>query len=403
MNRPTPGSLFRKAFAWIAMAALGLTVAMAQENAPQTTRSDGQIEMDVVHALDASKTLKNDLITAATIQGEVTLAGTVSSTASSELAESIVAHVPGVSKVHNTLKIGPSQDAQSFDDNQSADAQPETAAAATSEYPSPVPSQSDAQAAAEVVPPASPLPPQNYPAPPPAAAYVTTQTPLTIPAGTLLQIRTNESVSTKHAQEGTPVQFTVIRDVVVGGYLAIPRGATVHGVVTSVKKAGQLSGTPELSLQLTSLDLGTKSYDIVTDQFKVKGPNKAGRTFGHALGGAVIGALIGGAAGGGTGAAIGAGVGAGGGTVASAVSDPNAWIPAEALVDFHLQAPLTVLPVNQQEANRLATGLYPSGPVLYQRPPMPGESPYGPPGYYYAYPPVYYHPYYSTGEFYYWR
>ena len=45
--------------------------------------------MDVVHALDASQALKNDLITAATIQSEVTLSGTVSSDSSRQLAESV--------------------------------------------------------------------------------------------------------------------------------------------------------------------------------------------------------------------------------------------------------------------------------------------------------------------------
>ena len=45
---------------------------------PMGDHTDGQIEMDVVHALDTSKALKGDLITAATIKGEVTLSGTVS-------------------------------------------------------------------------------------------------------------------------------------------------------------------------------------------------------------------------------------------------------------------------------------------------------------------------------------
>ena len=36
---------------------------------PSGQRSDGQIEMDVVKALDDSQALKDDLITAATIQG----------------------------------------------------------------------------------------------------------------------------------------------------------------------------------------------------------------------------------------------------------------------------------------------------------------------------------------------
>src|SRR6185503_8749815 len=97
----------------VAVIALGGVIALAQDAASSNaTRSDGQIEMDVVHALDGSQALKNDLITAATIQSEVTLSGTVSSDSSKQLAESIVKGVPGVSKVNNNLKVGnPADDA----------------------------------------------------------------------------------------------------------------------------------------------------------------------------------------------------------------------------------------------------------------------------------------------------
>ncbi len=77
----------------------------AQNQAPGQ-RTDGQIEMDVVQALDNSAALKNDLITAATIQGQVTLSGTVASDADRQLAESISSKVPGVTKVNNNLKVG---------------------------------------------------------------------------------------------------------------------------------------------------------------------------------------------------------------------------------------------------------------------------------------------------------
>ncbi len=186
----------------------------------------------------------------------------------------------------------------------------------------------------------------------------------------------------------------------VNGWLAIPRGATVHGVVTESKNAGQMAGTPELALRLTSLDLGGKNYPLDSDQFKVRGPSKTGRTAGNIIGGALVGAIIGGAAGGGGGAAIGAAAGGTvGGAASAATPGPRAWIPAEALVTFHLNTPLTVDPVSQQEASRLAQGLYPGGPTLYRRPY------YGagyPPGYY-AYPQVYYRPYYMAGGYYYWR
>jgi hypothetical protein len=492
MNRTLVRNSIQKAstqlMAVAVLAVLCAVVAMAQDQegaaaqpqgdpvAQKGQRTDGQIEMDVVHALDASAALKNDLITAATIQSEVTLSGTVSSDASKQLAESIATHVDGVTKVHNNLQIGnPGADAQSplpapggadMPDPDQSQAQrnmaglpppgpapdanpqdqgpppgpqnqgpppgltnnpqatpypqqggypqqpaypqqggyppsrPQYQSPQASQYPPQYPPQYPSQGQPQ-------YPPQYQPAPQ-APAYQPARGPVTIPAGTLLQVRTNEPVDSKRAKDGEPVQFTVIQDVVAGGYLAIPRGATVHGVVTEVKNegAGKLAGSSVLALALTSLDLGGQNYQLDTDQFKVKGPNKAGQTVSNAVGGALIGAIIGCAIGRGPGCAIGAGVGAAGGTAASAASGgPRVWIPAEALVTFHINAPITVAPVSQQEAARLAEGLYPGGPSLYRR------SPYGPryyagygyPAYPYAYPPVYYRPYYVVGGAYYWR
>ena len=444
----TEQSLLKRVFPQIAgaqfLAAVAMAlpfgvVAMAQDAATPTLtapapaqRTDGQIEMDVVHALDASKALKSDMITAATIQSEVTLSGTVSSEASSELAESIAGHVAGVAKIHNNLKVGNPQDAQNAPApspdpgaQQMADNPPDDASApippppAVTDGPQPDPGQapypSQAQPQAQMpnpppparpqyAPPQQAYPPRYAPSQPPAQAYEAPRGPVTIPRGTRLELRTSEPVSSRRAKDGEAVQFTVIRDVVYGGALAIPRGATVHGVVTEAKKAGDLGGSPELALRLTSLDLGGLTYPVDSDQFKVKGPNKTAQTVGNAVGGGIIGAIIGCAVGRGMGCAIGAGAGVAAGTAASAASPgPNAWIPAEALVTFHLNSPLTVTPVNSQEAARLAQGLYPGGPTLYRR----GYYPYGSPyagGYpYYGYPPVYYRPYFVAGGYYYWR
>lgn len=203
----------------------------------------------------------------------------------------------------------------------------------------------------------------------------------------------------------------MIQDVTLDGVLAIPRGATVHGVVAESKalKSGDLGGSSELALKLTSLDLGGKSYPLDSDLFKVKGPNKAGQTVGSAVAGGLLGTIIGCAAGRGAGCAIGAGAGVAAGTAAGAAAPgPNVWIPAEAQVAFHLKTPVSVDPVNAEEAQRLAQGLYQGGPSLYQRGPYgaPYARYYGAPyaAYPYgAYPPVYYRPYYFTGGFYYWR
>ncbi|MGO9434525.1 MAG: BON domain-containing protein [Terracidiphilus sp.] len=446
MNRPLLKRVIAQSVAWGAMAALCSVIALAQGAAPAAgQRTDGQIEMDVVHALDASAALKNDLITAATIQGQVTLSGTVSSDSSKQLAESIVKGVPGVTGVKDNLNVGnPANDpnaqgAQTADNNDDGQdmgnnqpAQPPAAAPAPN-YGQNAPQQNapqDNQQAPQYGQPAPQYgqapPPPGYgqpgygqpgygqappppyrpgyaPAPPQQPSYKFAKGPVTIPQGTLIQLRTSESVESKRAKVGEPIQFTVIQDVTYAGVLAIPRGATVHGVIAEAKNVGSgtLTGSSELALQLTSLDLGGQSYPLQSDLFKVKAPGKGGRTAENIVGGALLGALIGGAAGGGGGAAIGAAAGGTVGTAASAATPgPRAWIPAEALVTFHLSAPVTVSPVGRDEAARLAQGLYPGGPNLYRRGYYGGPYAYPYP-YYYA--PVYYRPYYYSGGYYYWR
>ncbi|HTB95690.1 MAG TPA: BON domain-containing protein [Terracidiphilus sp.] len=459
MNRPMFKRVFTRTASWVGMAALCGVVALAQDAAPADgQRTDGQIEMDVVHALDGSAALKNDLITAATIQGKVTLAGTVSSDSSKSLAESIVKGVPGVTGVQDNLKVGnPADDpnAQGManaapDDSSQSDGTDNGIVgqqAPPPQYGQPAP-QDNSQANGQQAPPPqygdqapqpqygqagpppgygqqqapppqygqagpppgygqAPPPPGYGPGPygqpaPPRPAYRFASAPVTVPSGTLIQLRTSEPVGSKRAKGGEPIQFTVIQDVTFGGVLAIPRGATVHGVIAEVNHpdSGSVKGSTELGLQLTALDLGGQTYPIQSDLFRVKGPGKGGRTVESGIGGALLGALIGGAAGGGTGAAIGAVAGGGVGTAASAATPAaGVWIPAEALVTFHLAAPVTVNPVGQQEAARLAQGLYPGGPTLYRRSAYYG----GPYAYPYYYAPVYYRPYYMVGGAYYWR
>ena len=73
--------------------------------AQPSQRSDAQIEIDVVQALDSSKALKNEQIIAVVVQKQVTLTGRVSNEAASELAEWTVSHVLGVATVNNELQL----------------------------------------------------------------------------------------------------------------------------------------------------------------------------------------------------------------------------------------------------------------------------------------------------------
>ena len=191
-------------------------------------------------------------------------------------------------------------------------------------------------------------------------------------------MRINQTLNSAIAKPGEVFDGIVVNDVVADGAVAIPRGAMVQGKVVDAKKAGVLAGRGELSLQLTQITLGGKSYPIVSDVWGHNTGDKAVQTVNHTAAGAVVGALIGAAAGGGKGAAIGAGAGGALG-LGSAASSPSGevYVPSEGLLTFHLAQPATLSTVSQAEMDRLGQGVPGGGPQQLQR----------------RYPPVYYRPY----------
>jgi hypothetical protein len=209
-----------------------------------------------------------------------------------------------------------------------------------------------------------------------------TGTAITVLENTPLQVITDSPISSRTIKEGAKLPFTVTRDVVVNGILVIPCGARVYGTVVSAKQATRAVGASSLTLQLTELDLGGKTYPLYTPPFKVVGESKTRPTVNKVATGAAVGAatLEAGAESSVTpvatgprlaSVAIGAGVGAGIGTAIGTSTPPSiALIPSESQIEFTLATPIAVFPVDQPTAARLARGMYHGGPVLFMR----GES-----------------------------
>ena len=205
------------------------------------------------------------------------------------------------------------------------------------------------------------------------------QNAITVPENTPLRVTSNQPISSRMTRLEVPLSFTVNEDVMVGGQLVIPCGATARGAIVNTQKAGVLTGSAQLVFELNALELGGKSYPLYTYQFKVSGASKTRPTEKKVGTGAVIGAIVLGSLSGnangaatagqkligvGTGAALGAGVGT---AVSSASPAPMISIPAESEMLFTLSSPLAVVPVDVKEAMRLARGMKPGGPVLYVR------------------------------------
>src|SRR5258708_1542072 len=83
----------------------------------------------------------------------------------------------------------------------------------------------------------------------------------TLPAGTRIAVRLNESVSSKQAA-GSTFSATVSEPVVIDGQTVIPRGAQATGVVIAASASGRLKGRAHVALALNAMDVEGKSYRV---------------------------------------------------------------------------------------------------------------------------------------------
>ena len=166
-------------------------------------------------------------------------------------------------------------------------------------------------------------------------ATASAQTYNNIPAGTQLQVRIIEKLSSEQASVGDQFHGTFAAPVVVNGRTLFSKGTDVTGEVTSVERSGRLSRPGELHLSLRTVRSGGRTYAIAADPFVIKGESHTKSNVAKIGGGAGLGALIGAIAGGGKGAAIGAGVGAAAGTgVAAGTGKKPAEVESEAVLTW---------------------------------------------------------------------
>ena len=201
---------------------------------------------------------------------------------------------------------------------------------------------------------------------------------VTVPYGTELAVRLTESLSSEVNEKGDTFMASLAGPVMVDDRVVIPADAGIEGRVVSVQNAGRFSGKPSLVIELTRLAYNGKTYELTSSQFSKQGASRTTRAAATIGGGAGVGALIGGILGGGRGAAIGAMIGAGAGTGTQATSKaPEVQLPAESMLNFRLQSPLSVEPASTLQAPRGA-GSDPQDPfssddrpVLKRRPGSP--------------------------------
>ena len=210
---------------------------------------------------------------------------------------------------------------------------------------------------------------------------------LTIPAGTVIQIRTSDWLSSDHNKKGDEFMATLAQPIVADGWVVMRRNQNLVGQVTDAVRAGRVKGVSKLQLELSRLTLvDGQLVPVQSTLLNASAGTSNGRdaaAIGLTTG---TGAAIGAAAAGGPGAAIGAGAG----FVASVAGvlltrGKPTIIPPEDTLTFRLENPVTISTVRSNVAFRPVTAQdYAPEKKSAARPRLvrPYPAPYG----YYAYP-----------------
>ncbi|MHB8301462.1 MAG: BON domain-containing protein [Acidobacteriaceae bacterium] len=328
--------------------------------------SDDQVANEIDDKLMASNALRPLDLGVWVHDGTATLSGTVPNAQVRQQADALVRAVSGVQRVDDQLTIGTfTATAPGFSGKHSTApaAAGNSAASGPATYGA-APVQQGAQDSA-----------------PPRAYQAQSMPLLTVPAQTPLYVMMMQTVDSHHTQPGTGFRGIVVRNIEVAkDVIAVPRGAYVEGTIIDARPAGHLKGRPQLALQLSNVNIGRASYVLSSYVWAHEGPGKGGETASAVAGSAGIGAITGAIVGGGPVALLGAAIGGLGGAGLSALSSgPHLVVPAESVITFHLNAPLTVREPTASEVRIIAANLPSQGYRRRRRnpPPIPGAPPGG--------------------------
>jgi hypothetical protein len=323
---------------------LGVTIGCSR--AP----NDAQVAGNVQSKIYADPNVQSRQITVQSANGVVTLSGYANSDAERATAAADAAQVEGVKTVVNNLEVSaPAQAAAPAPAAEPAAQQEEPPPPAPERRRAtrprvrraPAPASEASNNMAMNSTPASPAPaePATPPPPPPPK-------PVVVPSGTNIAIRLIDPIDSEKNQTGQSFRATLDSPLAdENGNVVVPAGFEVTGRLDEVKSAGRFAGQSDIIMSLTQLSVHGRSYSLQTNQYSRKGSSRGKATAAKVGGGAAVGAILGGLLGGGKGAAIGATVGAGAGTgVSAATKGQQIVLPSETVLNFQLQAPLSVIP-----------------------------------------------------------
>ncbi len=205
--------------------------------------------------------------------------------------------------------------------------------------------------------PGAQAPRQQTPRPRPSQPETQRSTPtpqprtvsMTVPTGTTIAIRMNETLSTEQNKAGDSFTARLERPIVdADGTVIVPAGATVRGRVTAVAPSGRVGQTAAMKLAFEAISFGGESYPLqatvqsaeVQQRTRTSTAESAGKVAAGAAAGAILGQVLGKDK---ESTLKGAAIGAAAGTaIAMGTTDVDAVLPQGAEVVIRVDQPVIV-------------------------------------------------------------
>src|SRR5256885_15871271 len=158
-----------------------------------------------------------------------------------------------------------------------------------------------------------------------ATTIVVAETNPSLPAGTVVKVKLEKTLSTFSSKGGDPFTGRVTEAVMLDGKTVIPMGATVEGRVTKVNEPRRIAGKPTIGLfpetvilpngeryilNAPLIDTSLRNGTDVDEEGQFKGSGHDGKDLTEIGMGTGGGMLVGGLIGGGKGTLIGGAIGA---------------------------------------------------------------------------------------------
>ena len=132
---------------------------------------------------------------------------------------------------------------------------------------------------------------------------------LSVPAGTMLHCRTNQTLTTKLNKQGDAFTINIAEPVSINGHVAIPVGSSLFGRIMLMERPGRIKGVGQMMLTVQQITLpdgrtfplaatlvtayGVDNVKVVGTEGLVKGPNSHVPDFEEIGAGTVGGTLLG--------------------------------------------------------------------------------------------------------------